>query len=272
MSSVMPSATVTAASSASGAPSQEASSTATASASVPSASVAGSATAAPSGSASAQVPEGYQPCPSNGEPCKILPLGDSITFGIGYEGAYRVHLFELAVDAGQHITFTGSQQNGPTSVAGQTFPKRHEGHSGYTIDGDKAPAVLDPAFQEVPHIILVHLGTNDTYGNQPKDEMADRLGSLVDELIRRAPDALIVLAQITPHSFTGNENVAPFNAKLPALVDEFTAAGKHVLLADLNTGFATGSMLSDIVHPNQAGYDWMAERWYEVIGPLLPSD
>ena len=36
----------------------------------------------------------YNPCPSNGDPCKVLPLGDSITFGINYEGSYRVELFK----------------------------------------------------------------------------------------------------------------------------------------------------------------------------------
>jgi lysophospholipase L1-like esterase len=213
----------------------------------------------------------YQPCPTNGDPCKILPLGDSITWGIGYDGAYRVRLFELAVNAGQNITFTGSQMNGPGTVAGQPFPKSNEGHSGFTIDQDKADNVLNPAFATTPHIILVHLGTNDSYGTQPKDQMADRLGALVDELIERAPEALIVVAQVTPHTFMGNENIDPFNAKIPALVDERAAAGKHVALVDLNTGFET-NMLGDGVHPNKAGYDWMAERWYEVIGPLLPLE
>src|SRR5690242_3639035 len=50
---------------------------------------------------------GYQPCRSN--PCKILPLGDSITFGVDDEpnGGYRGPLFADIVAAGQKITFTG---------------------------------------------------------------------------------------------------------------------------------------------------------------------
>ena len=44
---------------------------------------------------------GYQPCPTDGSPCKILPLGDSITWGVSDEGnaGYRGPLFALAVAA-----------------------------------------------------------------------------------------------------------------------------------------------------------------------------
>ena len=37
--------------------------------------------------------------------------------------------------AGKNVTFVGTQTNGPTTVAGRTFPRRHEGHGGYTIAG-----------------------------------------------------------------------------------------------------------------------------------------
>src|SRR5690606_15758517 len=65
----------------------------------------------------------FQPCPETG-PCKILPLGDSITFGLGFDGGYRVHLFQLALEDDHEITFTGTQQpNGPDTVDGVSFPK-----------------------------------------------------------------------------------------------------------------------------------------------------
>src|SRR5512141_2681279 len=64
----------------------------------------------------------YDPCPTNGDACKSLPLGASITWGIGYDGAYRVELFSKAIGAQKKITFTGSLSNGPSTVAGQPFP------------------------------------------------------------------------------------------------------------------------------------------------------
>lgn len=75
---------------------------------------------------------GYTPCPTTGEPCKILPLGDSITDGIGVQGGggYRIELFRKARAAGKNITFVGSLVNGPSMVDGAAFPRNHEGHSG----------------------------------------------------------------------------------------------------------------------------------------------
>src|SRR5436190_1299946 len=103
----------------------------------------------------------FDPCPTNGDPCKILPLGDSITFGIQYEGAYRVELFTKAVGATKKITYVGSQSNGSTTVSGMTFPKSHENHSGYTID-QMRPFVMTTDVQYKPNVILLHIGTNDS--------------------------------------------------------------------------------------------------------------
>src|SRR5206468_738586 len=114
----------------------------------------------------------YNPCPTNGDPCKILPLGDSITHGFAStdDGGYRSPLFKLILAASQKVTFTGSLTNGPTQVSGQTFPRMHEGHDGWTIDpgfstygaGGISSLIPSPALNGKPHIILLHIGTNDT--------------------------------------------------------------------------------------------------------------
>src|SRR5699024_6487470 len=116
----------------------------------------------------------FNPCPTNGDVCKILPFGDSITYGIGFAGSYRVHLFELAVKDNKNITFVGHStsadsggDNGPAMVAGKPFPKANEGHSGWTIMGTRGidSRVPKPALDDHPHIILIHIGTNDANGN-----------------------------------------------------------------------------------------------------------
>src|SRR4051812_9169091 len=78
----------------------------------------------------------YMPCPTNGEACEILPFGDSITEGVksSDDAGYRSQLFKLIVAAKQKVTFTGSLSGGPAQVSGQTFPRMHEGHAGWTID------------------------------------------------------------------------------------------------------------------------------------------
>lgn len=204
------------------------------------------------------------PCPEEG-PCKILPLGDSITFGLGFDGGYRVELFHLAVSDGHDITFTGTQTpNGPMMVDGLPFPRQHAGISGQTIaqiDG----RIPSPDLQELPHIVLVHAGTNDMYQNP--SGAGDRLGSLIDKLVTEAPDALIVVSNIIPFP-SSSANVAAFNADVVDVVQERIDAGKHVLFVDQFEGFPD-SELGDGVHPNQAGYARMAGKWYAAIEAFL---
>ena len=208
----------------------------------------------------------FNPCPASGTPCKILPLGDSITFGIQYAGAYRVELFTKAVAANKKLTFVGSQMNGPTTAAGMPFPQSHEGHSGFTI-AQMTPFISSDA-QYAPNIILLHIGTNDTYMANPGGAPA-RLQTLVDMILAAYPSALLVVAKIIPYP-SQMTNVDTFNATIPTLVSSRAAMGKHILMVDLNTGFNVPTMLSsDSIHPNQTGYNFMGDTWYGVIGSYL---
>ena len=75
-------------------------------------------------------PTGFVPCPTDGTPCRVMPLGDSITDGIdmtiGYasNGGYRLELFRQAVTAGHEITFVGTRPpNGPTGDVNLAYIK-----------------------------------------------------------------------------------------------------------------------------------------------------
>lgn len=217
------------------------------------------------GSAGRDSPEDYEPCPATGA-CKILALGDSITFGIGYDGGYRVELFHEAHAAGQEITFTGSLANGPSMVDGAMFPRNNEGHSGWKID-QLLPLIPSPAFKDKPNIILLMIGTNDVAQNDDLTHAPERLGKLLDLLIQNAPDALIVVATLTPLSF-GGDAVPGYNAAIPAQVDARRMSGRHVVLVDMFGGFPV-SELGDGIHPNQQGYERMAGVWYDAIAGVL---
>lgn len=227
-------------------------------------SASGSEPTGSSGGSGGSPEEGFQPCPATG-PCKILPLGDSITVGLGFDGGYRVELFRLARKDGHEITFTGTQQpNGPAMVDGVPFPRNHEGISGQTIQ-EIANRVPSPALREMPHIVLLHAGTNDMWrGANGADT---RLGALLDELIAEAPDALIVVSNIIPFPQAA-ASVNAYNAAIPGLVEERAKAGAHIIFVDQFTGFPT-SELGDGVHPNEAGYARMARAWYGAIADYL---
>ena len=223
--------------------------------------VGGDATAGAGG----EPPTGFRPCPDTG-PCKVLPLGDSITFGLGFEGGYRVELFHLALADNHEITFTGTQSpNGPTQVDGVPFPRNHEGISGETIE-QIANRIPSPGLNDMPHIILLHAGTNDMWAGASGADT--RLGALLDELIADAPDALIVVSNIIPFP-GGGASVATFNAAVPGVFAARESSGAHILFVDQFEGFPE-SELGDRVHPNQAGYARMAAKWYEAIESYLP--
>jgi lysophospholipase L1-like esterase len=241
---------------------------------------AGSAGSGGSGGGSA-----YHPCPTDGSACKILPLGDSITFGVNDEGngGYRGPLFASAVAAGRKLTFTGSLSNGPTSISGQMFSQKNEGHSGWGIsevtpgsgsNAGIATVVPMPAFNAdsggIPDIILLHIGTNDT-GSLSATQMTADLSAFLDKLISNAPDAYLVVAQIIPLGYD-SAVIKTYNQSIPGLVQQRANAGKHIAIVDMFTGFTPQAMLgSDGIHPNSTGYKFMADHWYSVVGPLLPQ-
>jgi hypothetical protein len=211
----------------------------------------------------------YNPCPTNGDPCRILPVGDSITFGINQEGSYRIELFHKALMAMQKITYTGTLQNGPTMVDGVAFPRRYEATIGITIDGISNQITTNKTLSMPADIILVHIGTNDMYMSNPGGAPM-RLGNLLDKLSTGLPNALIAVAKIIPLP-SGTAAVNTFNAAIPGIVATRVAAGKHIIVVDLNTGFPSGDLSSDNVHPNPTGYAWMGDVWYNAIGALFPK-
>lgn len=224
------------------------------------------------------------PCPTDGSPCALMPLGDSITFGERSSGGgYRVELFRQAVLAGQSITFVGTASpNGPDSVEGQPFPKSHQGHQGYVIDtGGFSPEaslslVLDSALPAVdPHIVLLMIGTNDINGNNNLGQAPDRLSALIDKIVSQKPNALIVVAQLTPtRDATLNARIETYNAGVASVVEELAGMDKHVALVDMYTPFVEtpnyqNALLADTLHPNDAGYAVMADVWYAAVAPVL---
>ena len=210
-----------------------------------------------------------------------MPLGDSITFGLlpmtnGSNGGYRVELFRRAAADGHAISFVGREANGPTGdIEGQPFSRNHEGYSGYTIERI-ANDVAGPALAAAdPDIVLLHIGTNNLYQGMPPNA-PQALAGLIDQITEAEPEALVVVAQITPlGGFFPNNGVDEYNAAIPGIVQERVDAGKHVLLVNqfepiaANPNFVQ-QLVPDNIHPNEAGYALMGDTWYAAIESVLP--
>jgi lysophospholipase L1-like esterase len=221
---------------------------------------------------------GFHPCPTSGDACKILPFGDSITHGLqsSDSAGYRSQLFKLVVAANQNITFTGSQSSGPATVSGKTFPKNHEGRDGWTVDpgystygsGGISSLVPSPAFNTIPNIVLLHIGTNDITSTSDPGGTINRLDKLIDKIAGAAPDALVVVAQLVPVSWS-SADLNNYNAKIPGIVQTHAGKGQHVVAVDMSK-MPTSNLASDGVHPNDQGYAYMANIWYAAIKDVLP--
>ena len=218
----------------------------------------------------------YSPCSS--QPCRYMPLGDSITEG--YEGGYRVPLFRRAVAANKWLTFVGSQANGPEMVDGLAFSRQHEGHSGYSIDASHSQNnlsdLVDASLQSHrPQIIALMIGANDVARAHFTDS-PERLAALLDQIARDAPDATIALAKITPtQDDATNTLVVAYNAAMNELVRVRIEQGRHITLVDMYSAFIANpnyktEWLLDMFHPNSAGDEVLAQVWFDAINRWLP--
>jgi lysophospholipase L1-like esterase len=229
-------------------------------------------------------PERYNPCPTDGSPCRIMPLGDSITAGAGssHGGSYRADLFRLAHQEGRLVTFVGSQQGGPETVDEVAFPRDNEGHSGWTIDDGGGrmglyPQMLGWLDMYPPHIVTLMIGTNDVNIELDLTNAMARLGLLLDRIASGAPDALVVIAQIVPTTDDSiNQRVVSYNVNIPTLVAERVALGRHIEMVDMYGAFVEApdyktAYMNDTLHPRDEGYVIMANVWYDQIRDLLPT-
>jgi len=192
---------------------------------------------------------------------RILPLGDSITFGQNATGngdGYRLSLAEHLNS--YNFLFVGTQRSGDMA------DNYSEGHPGYTIS--QISNVCQPGLDMRPNVVLLHAGTNDmTYAetaNEPYADAPKRLGDLIDKVLATNPDAVVLVAQIITvarEDIKGRVNT--FNAAVPAVVKQRADAEKKVEV--VNMELVRDDMLFDGIHPTAAGYAVMGKVWFNTL-------
>ena len=190
---------------------------------------------------------------------RLMPMGDSITAGIGTPvgNGYRLPLWNLLVgEISGHLNFVGSRHD-----YGNMSDNDNEGHSGWKIK-DIAGIATGVVQQYRPNVVTLHLGTNDMNQNDQVATAPERLGALVDQIFTAAPDAtLLVSTIITASNQDTAARIAAYNPSVRDLVQVRANAGRHIALVDMS-GVTTGD-LSDGLHPNDNGFQKMATAWNE---------
>src|SRR6266436_2466980 len=203
-------------------------------------------------------------------PTRILPLGDSITYGYAVPGGYRLPLYQLLTNAGYNVDFTGTQTgNGAADLPDPD----HEGHPGWTIRGINAIAPDVLASTDDPDVILLLIGVNDYNQNDDLANAHTRLEGLVENLATNRPYAKIILANLlaTTSQPQDAEIQTTFNPFVPTIASNEQAMGRQVYFDDLRSALSTNDLV-DGLHPNQIGYNKMATNWFanltNYISPL----
>jgi len=211
---------------------------------------------------------------------KVMPLGDSITFGCfdgcygnisAYscpspaspppwtcQGGYRAQLAAVWSSTGVDFTFVG-----PFS-SGTGFPANHAGWPGFTVALLNAyVAGWIDTYQ--PDYILIHAGTNDAMGSEPLGTYANNLMNLLITIYGASSSVRVFVSTLIPVfcPATVNNYILAYNSIIPSVVSDAYNAGHQIAAVDMYNGAGlTQSMYGDgCVHPNTFGYILMGNYW-----------
>lgn len=219
--------------------------------------------------------------PGTGSAYSVMAIGDSITAGYVSSGVYNGgYIPSLATRLGPEYTFVGTQ--GVTPYLNQGYPKAS------TLDFlgqgslSPAPTQIGTLAAQHPDIMLIHLGTNDLnnilngwWESETPEGVAKRIfESILPEISNQysgsaKPD--VYLAKIIPiGTDAGRAAVESFNRALDLNLTQYSYMYSYLNLhlVDMYTGFSDSLLLSDGLHPNADGYQFMANQWGDaILGP-----
>ncbi|MFF5572076.1 GDSL-type esterase/lipase family protein [Streptomyces luteogriseus] len=205
------------------------------------------------------------------DPVRIMPLGDSIT---GSPGCWRAVLWNRLAGSGyEDIDFVGTL---PPQGCGQAHDGDNEGHGGELVtnvaDQNLLPARLASTR---PDIVVMHFGTNDVWSSVSPDRILAAYTKLVAQMRASNPDMRILVAQLIPMNPSScaacAQRVVDFNARIPGWARATGTDRSPVTVVDQWTGFGTATDTYDGVHPNAAGDDKIAARWFPPLAAALDA-
>lgn len=203
-------------------------------------------------------------------PLRVMPLGDSITYGVNdtltdeeYRVSYREQLSQDLINYFGRVVFVGSSKTQSKSGTAITTVDesrllRHEGHPGWVVKHiwpddsvslvrDGLVTIIEQSMQKYsPDIVCLMIGTNDywqivEYGNSSGTALDDNIedwlevyGDFVAQIESAMTDnGTVICSTITPHKVQVNsEKHKKFGHKITEKVEELAAVGRKVCAAD----------------------------------------
>jgi len=130
------------------------------------------------------------------------------------------------------------------------------------VDGDETIDALKRLDKDVlfkkPKMVIILLGGNDFFDNVPFNETFKNLDQIVKQV--QANGAIVVLAEIGPSYFPS----------LQKRYDQIVLTNQTAYVPKIYDGILFNSNLkSDTKHPNDQGYQIIADRISKAVKPLL---
>lgn len=208
-------------------------------------------------------------------PLRVMPLGDSITYGSSTPGGYRLPLYVTLTNQGFNVDLVGTATDNAAAELGSEV--NHEGHGGWRISTTGSNGLHEYILSwlaqiDDPDVVLLHIGTNDT--NDPDFEHAiDELDALILRISEARPYAHIVATTLLKRGVDDADSkyvaiATHFNPYVQSRVLAHQAQGRRVHFLDMHAYLERTDMY-DNLHPTAAGYAKMAAAWYPAVTNIV---
>jgi len=217
------------------------------------------------------------PKPQSSSINKILPLGASRVEGARPEfESYRHELWKDLTENDWTFDFIGTKSDNASypTLNNRNFDIDHEGRSGWTsgqiLNG------LNGWLNQTgsPDIVLFSSpGGNDILDGEDYNQTISNINAIIDALQTDNPNVTIIIEQPAQgrSDFMTPEFTNAFNQMrqdVLTIAADQTTANSQVIAVDMFTGF-NDTYLADEVHYNEAGAEFIATRYYNVLVDVL---
>jgi VCBS repeat-containing protein len=205
---------------------------------------------------------------------KIMPLGDSITYGFAAQDyltqnslsqGYRGPLWSDFLANNMLVNLVGDQNDGPVTLPDTA----NAGYPGLTTSeiAARLPGLLAA---EQPNAILLMAGTNDANAGIGPSTIAANILGMLNTVASLSPSTHVYVATLIPLNQGNSQVIPPANTAIENMVQQAKASGLNVSLVDMSN-VTTADLGADGVHPSDAGYALIAQDWYSAILAQQPN-
>jgi len=208
---------------------------------------------------------------------KIMALGASRVAGDRPEyESFRYELWKDLTENNWTFDYTGTQLDEASYplVNSLSFDTEHEGRGGWT-SGEILNVITNSLNQTGPPDIVLFStpGGNDALQNLPYNQVLLNIKAIVVALQNANPEVTIIIEQGAPaRSDAMTPELTNYFNQLKqdvlTIATESSTTSSQIIAVDMFTDF-TDSLFADEVHYNEAGANFIATRYYNVLVNIL---